>query len=261
MTTTWARRTGILVLIGAATAALTACGGVVGATLTYNDVEKAKITEIRLSGGAGDVSITTGSVTETTIKRVIRNSSDPGDSYRLDGSVLLLDTSCGADCSVSYEVEAPAGVTVRGDLRSGDVNLTGIGATDLKLTSGDINVHEPAGPVLIRATSGDVRVLNAKDKVTVQSTSGDVNVLDAAGALDLRITSGDINASLTTPASVKAQTTSGDVQVRVPQGAYKITSHTGSGDDEIQGLTSDPAAKNTLDLRTSSGDALLVATP
>ncbi|MEV4344071.1 DUF4097 family beta strand repeat-containing protein [Actinoplanes sp. NPDC049596] len=262
MTTTWARRTGLLVLIGAATAGLTACGGVVGATLTYNDTEKTKITEIRLTGGSGDVAITTADVTETTIKRVIRNSSDPGDSYRLQGSTLFLDTSCGVDCSVSYEVKAPAGVAVRGDLRSGDVSLSGAGATDVHLTSGDINVVDAAGPVALRATSGDIRVVNAKDKVTVQSTSGDVDVLDAAGPLDLKLTSGDIDAVLTTVTDVKAQTTSGDVNVRVPQGKYRIsTSSSGSGDAEVQRLTNDPTAKNSIDLRTSSGDATLIATP
>jgi hypothetical protein len=261
MTTTLARRTGILLLIGAATASLTACGGVLGATLTYDDTEKAKVTEIRLTGGAGDVAIETAAVTETSIKRIIRNSSDPGESYRLDGSVLLLDTSCGPDCSVSYQVKAPVGVAVTGDLRSGDVTLTGVGSTELKLTSGDINVVEPAGPVTLKATSGDIRVLNAQDKVTVQSTSGDISVIDAAGPLDLRLTSGDIDASLSKAASVKAQTTSGDVSVRAPDGSYKITAHTGSGDESVQHLTNDPTAKNTIDVRTSSGDALVSSTP
>ncbi|GAA0475455.1 hypothetical protein Ade02nite_41590 [Paractinoplanes deccanensis] len=261
MTTTLARRTGILVLIGAATASLTACGGVLGATLTYNDVEKTKITEIRLTGGAGDVAIATADVSDTTIKRVIRNSSDPGESYRVAGSTLYLDTSCGADCNVSYEVKAPAGVAVRGDLRSGDVHLQGAGTTDLQLTSGDINVLDAAGPVALRATSGDIRVVNAADKVTVQSTSGEIDVLDVAGPVDLKVTSGDITAALTEVADVKAQTTSGDVNVRVPQGSYKIVTHTGSGDAGVHDLLNDPKAKNTIDLRTSSGDATVTATP
>ncbi|GAB2593016.1 hypothetical protein Aab01nite_36800 [Paractinoplanes abujensis] len=261
MTTTLVRRAGVITLIAATAAAtLTGCSGVVGARMTYDDTEKTKITEIRLDGGSGDVSIRTAAVAETSIKRIIqRSTSDPGQSYRLDGSKLLIDTSCGHNCSASYEIVAPTGVKVSGELRSGDIALESVGDTDVKLTSGDVNIMDPAGKVKLRATSGDLRVVNAKSPVDIQSTSGDINVINAAGPLTLKLTSGDINAELTTAASVTAQTTSGDVQVRVPQGSYKIDTYTGSGDESVSGLINDSTSKNVLDLRTGSGDAILTA--
>jgi DUF4097 and DUF4098 domain-containing protein YvlB len=223
--------------------------------MTYDDTEKTKITEIRVNGGSGDVTVTTKAVAETKIKRIVRGSSNPGASYSLDGTALVLDTSCGENCQVSYEIEAPPGVAVRGGLRSGDVTLIDTGATDLQLTSGDLMIRGANGPVKVHATSGDIRILEAKSTVTVQSTSGDIEALNAAGPVDLKVTSGDITAKLSTMNSVKAQTTSGDVNVTVPAGNYNVTTHTGSGDESLIGVTDDPNAKTSIDVSTGSGDA------
>ncbi|WP_250035989.1 DUF4097 family beta strand repeat-containing protein [Paractinoplanes maris] len=258
MTTTLARRAGVLVLIAATTAtALTGCAGVLGAKMTYDDTEKTKITEIRLDGGSGDVAIRTAAVTETSIKRVIRRSSDPGESYRLDGSTLVIDASCGHNCSVSYEIVAPAGVKVTGELDSGDIAFDSVGDTDVKLTSGDVMMIDPAGTVKLRGTSGNIRVVNAKKAVDVQMTSGDVEAMDIAAPVKLKVTSGDIDAVLSTANSVTAQTTSGDVHVQVPQGSYKVSTSTGSGDEGVHGITNDPTAKNEITLRTASGNAVV----
>jgi hypothetical protein len=255
MTTTPLRRAGVLALIAATTATLTGCAGVVGARMTYEDTVKTKITEIQITGGNGDVLVRTGAGDQTAIKRIVRRSTNPGESYRLAGTVLQLDTSCGNNCQVSYEIQAPAGVAVSGELRSGDVQLTGVGTTDLRLTSGDITVRDATGPVQLRATSGDIRVLDAKSTVKVQSTSGDIQALNAGGAVDLKLTSGDITAKLAVPASVTAQTTSGDVNVIVPAGAYQVTADTSSGDSTVNGIASDAKAKNVIHVQTRSGDA------
>jgi hypothetical protein len=261
MTTTLARRAGVFALIAATAATtLTGCAGVVGARMTFDDTEKTRITGIRLDGSSGDVSIRTAAVTETSIKRIVRHSTgDPGESYRLDGSTLVVDTSCGHDCTVSYEIVAPAGVKVGGELRSGDIALDAVGDTDVKLTSGTITVTDPAGTVKLRATSGDQRVVNAKKAVEIDSTSGTIDVVDAAGPLDLKVTSGDISAELAVANSVTARSTSGNVQVRVPAGDYRIVTGAGSGDANVDGLVSNPSAKNVLDVRTGSGDATVSA--
>ncbi|MFD0517635.1 hypothetical protein [Paractinoplanes durhamensis] len=125
MTTTLIRRAAVLALIAASTTALTGCAGVIGAKMTYDDTEKGKITDIVLTGGSGDVTVTSGDVTETSIRRVIRRSSNPGSPYTLDGTTLNIDTSCGPNCSVSYEIKTPTGVNVRGKEHSGDIVLKG----------------------------------------------------------------------------------------------------------------------------------------
>jgi DUF4097 and DUF4098 domain-containing protein YvlB len=255
MTTPLARRAGVLVLIAATATTLSGCAGVLGAKMTYDDSEKAKITDIVLSGGSGDVKITTGTVDQTTIRRIIRRTTNPGESYQLSGSTLSIDTSCGLNCSVSYEIQTPPGVKVRGNIDSGDIQLAGVADTDVQVSSGDVMVTDAAGPVKVRATSGDIDVLRSHGTVTAVATSGDIRAIDPQGAVTVRATSGDVQVHLAAPNSITADVTSGDVDISVPQGSYNIVNrgHAG-GDTSITGLTSDPTSKNVLDVKASSGD-------
>jgi hypothetical protein len=255
MTTTLIRRAGALALIAVTTAALAACGEI-GARLTFTDTEKAKVTEIAMQGGSGDVTVRTVAGTETTIKRVVQHSSDPGPSYRMDGTVLRIDTSCGPDCTVSYDIQAPAGVAVTGGLTSGDVRLTGVKSANVTLTSGDIVVSGTTAGVTAVSRSGDMTVTGAKGPVTLQAGSGDVRAVDLAGPVNARTNSGDVDVMLTAPASVTAQASSGDVRVTVPAGAYRVRTDTGSGDASV-GIADDPSATNVLDVRTRSGDVTI----
>jgi DUF4097 and DUF4098 domain-containing protein YvlB len=202
--------------------------------------------------------VTTGTSAETKITRIIRNSTDPKMSYQLVGTALHLSDDCGGTCSVTYQIEAPAGVTVSGRLSSGDVQLTGVGATDLTLTSGDVRIRDAAGPVKVKASSGDVTVDGAKGGVTLEATSGDIRATGLTGGpVVARVSSGDVTLHLVTAQSVTAETTSGDVQVNVPTGRYKLTTTKGSGDLSVNGVTNDPAATAALDLHVGSGDLVV----
>jgi putative adhesin len=261
MTSILSRRAAAVVLTAAATAGVLAgCGGV-GARLTFNDTEKVKVSEIVMTGQSGDVAVRTAPIAETRITRVIHRNSDPGPSYRMEGSVLHIDTDCGRNCSVSYDIEAPTGVTVRGEITSGDLALDGVGATDLKLTSGDVMVRNSTGDIRIRGTSGDINVMDGKGATTIETTSGDVRAMNVAGPVTAKVSSGDVNVRLTTAASVAAETTSGDVNVIVPTGSYRIASGVGSGDERIIGVVNDPESKNIIDVRTRSGDATVSGAP
>jgi hypothetical protein len=255
MTTTLTRRAGVLVLIAVTAVALAACGDI-GARLTFIDTVKSKVTEIAVQGGSGDVTVHTAAVTETTIKRVVQNHSDPGPSYRMEGSVLRIDTVCGPDCTVSYDIQAPTGVAVTGGLTSGDVRLTDVKSADLTVTSGDIVVSDATAAVKATSRSGDMTVNGAGGPVTLQAGSGDVRAVDLAGTVDVRASSGDVDVRLTKPASVTAEASSGDVRVTVPAGAYQVRTGTGSGDANV-GIANDPSATNVLDVRARSGDVTI----
>jgi hypothetical protein len=254
-------RTAAVAVIAASTLAVAGCGAVGGAKLTFHDTEKAKVTGIVLDGHSGDVVVTTGTSPETSITRIIRNSTDPQMSYRLEGSELHLSDRCGGNCSVSYEIQAPAGVTVTGRLSSGDVQLTGTGATDLTLTSGDVRITDATGPVKLQASSGDVTVNGAAKGLTVQATSGDIRATGITGGpVDARVDSGDVTLGLTTVQSVTAEASSGDVHVDVPTGRYRLTTGKASGDISVTGVTNDPAATAAIDLRVGSGDIVVSGT-
>jgi hypothetical protein len=255
MTTTLIRRTGVLALIAATTAGLTGCSGVIGAKMTYNDTETAKITEISLSGGSGDVQILPATDGKTTIQRVIHRTSNPGSSYRLVGSTLNVDTGCGVGCSASYVIHTPAGVAVHGDLHSGDVTLDGVGSTDITLSSGDAKISNDTDSVKVRTDSGDITVTHVKGGATLQASSGDIKANDIGKGADLKASSGDITASLTAAASVTARASSGDIHLTVPVGAYHVEKKGGSGDLRLRdGVTNDSSSQYVLDLKAGSGD-------
>jgi hypothetical protein len=255
------RRAGAVSLVTIAAAALAGCTGGIGAQLTFNDVVKTKVSQILLDSGSGDVQISTGPVTETRITRIVHSSTDPQLSYHLTGSQLRLGGTCGHDCWVSYQIEAPAGVAVTGQLSSGALALDGVAADDVQVTSGDIVIRHPVGPVKATATSGTVTVIDPKGPATVVATSGDVHVRNAAGPVDIRATSGDVDVKLAVPASVTASVDSGDLVVTVPRGAYQVHAGADSGDREVSGITDDPTSKNVLNLRASSGDVTVAAVP
>jgi len=265
MTPRLTRRAGALTLIAATAAtALTGCNGGIGARLTYDDTEKVKVTEIVLTGGSGDVLVKTAAISETHIKRLVRSTgADPGVSYRLTGTVLNVDTSCGPNCHVSYEIEAPTGVAVRGRLRSGDVSLTDVATADVTLTSGNIMIERATGAVSAKTTSGDITAAGLLGASTLIAGSGNVQAVDVAGGAPLRFEtgSGDVDVTLTEAAPVTVKAGSGNVDLVVPTGSYQLKTLTGSGDKEISGITNDPKSKNLIDARTGSGDLRVVANP
>ncbi|MDI6098243.1 DUF4097 family beta strand repeat-containing protein [Actinoplanes sp. NEAU-A12] len=247
-----------LILAAVSMGALAGCDGVVGARMTFDDTEATKITEIVLSGGSSDLIVNTDSTaTETRIRRVVYGGTDPGPSYDLAGGVLTLKGECGPECGVHFEITAPPGVGVRGELRSGDVSLSGVGAVDLRLTSGDVMVDRGTGPVKVRATSGDL-VVNGGTEVNMETTSGNLDVREVTGPVTARASSGDINLDLSARASVTASVSSGEVRVMVPSGAYQLKTWSGSGQQDIVGVTDDPKSTNVLDVRTRDGDLTLI---
>jgi hypothetical protein len=265
MTPTLARRAGAVTLIAATAAALAGCGGGIGARLTYDDTEKVKVSEIVLTGGSGDVTVTTAAIADTRIKRIVRTdgSRDPEGSYQLAGTVLTLDTSCGQRCRVSYEIQAPAGVGVRGKLGSGDLALSDIGTADVTVGSGNAAIDRASGAVSVKSGSGDILANDLRGETTLVTGAGDVQARGLSGGKPVRAQtgSGDLTVEVTQVASVTARTGSGDVELLVPDGSYHVKTHNGSGDNELLGIADDPAAKNLIDVQTGSGDSTITAIP
>lgn len=247
------RRVAVLVLAATSVAVLAGCDGAVGAKMTFDDTEKVKVTDIVLTGeGGSDVVVTTGNVTETHIKRIVRGGNGPGPAYQISGTTLTLPTQCGF-CHISWEVQAPIGVKVSGKIHSGNVNLTDVGPVDLAVTSGNVEIDGSSAPVRVKATSGNVTVSRVPG-ATLESTSGDLAAHEVTGPVDVRVTSGNADLELTKAASVTASVTSGDLTLTVPEGPYQLKQHSAGGDVDVQGITEDAKSPNVLDLRARSGN-------
>ncbi len=90
-------------------------------------------------------------------------------------------------------VTIPAGIPVTLADTSGNLEVAGVAALDLKDDSGDINVHDIEHDVNIEDKSGDLTVTSVKGNVTLRDTSDAMTVKNVGGSVEvLADNSGDI---------------------------------------------------------------------
>ncbi len=221
------------------------------------------VTEIRLNGsGSADLTVTADdTITGLDLRRTVHYAhTKPPQTARIEGGgTLVLDTECGFDCSIVYDVRTGSGVRVSGSTGSGDIRLTRVGPVDLTVHSGDLAVTDAAGPVTLRTNSGDITLTGASSNVDVHTDSGDIQGRNlSAGTVRAEATSGDITLDLATVGAATAETTSGDIEVRVPDHSCRIDANATSGDVHVN-VTSDPGSGHVLTLRATSGDITVSA--
>lgn len=239
------------------------------------------VTSVRVRNGSGDVSIRyVSGLPETKVHRRIEHRKDrkpEGATHRVEGGSTLVLDGCGDDCHVDYVVQVPDNkITVQGDTGSGDAVIEGIAAVDYKTGSGRIVVRDIAGDVRAVLASGDfeaaridgsliaqthsgrIRLDQIKGKATVIADAGDITGTGIGNDLTANAASGDITLTFVSERTVRADTGSGDVIVRIPGGPFKVSGETGSGDRRID-VPTDPAAKNELRVSTGSGDVQVTA--
>jgi hypothetical protein len=228
-------------------------------------------TSVRFANDAGNVTIRAGDKPE--VKREVHYADDkPGeDTFRVKDGVLQLDSCNTSNCSIDYEVVVPADTTVAGQLDSGTADISGVAEVNVRSSSGEVTVGDVAGGVNIEAESGSVNLSDIGGTVTAKAESGSVSADGVRGDLTLEVSSGSVEArgiggttevdassgsvvvELTSVENVRVKADSGNVELSVPGGAYKLVTSTDSGkvDSEIE---DDPAADHRIDLHTDSGN-------
>jgi DUF4097 and DUF4098 domain-containing protein YvlB len=241
-----------------AVAGLVGCEDVARTRLDYSNTEKVAIKEIVIEPGSGDVTVSTSETQQVDIRRVVRYSGDePDTSYHINGAVLQLATECGRFCTVDYEIVAPKGVAIRGELGSGDLSLNGVSTVDLRNGSGNVGITEASGKVKVQTGSGDMTIADVAGELDARTGSGNIDARGLSGPMNTaRTGSGDVTLSLDKSGAVRTHTGSGNVDLAVPAGSYRVDARTGSGDKTL-GVTSSPTGTFLLDLETGSGDITL----
>ncbi|CAM06369.1 putative adhesin [Saccharopolyspora erythraea NRRL 2338] len=244
-----------LVLLGGAALAW----GQIGGREQTRTVPVDGVSAVELIGGAGSVEVRYAPGARGEVQERISSSWGGGDSrLRVDGGRLVLDTDCGWNCSVDYQVTLPAPVPVTGELGSGDLEVAGMASVDARLGSGGADVRDVAGAVSVETGSGSVSLAGLGGDVDVRTGSGGVDGRDLRGGrFRAELGSGTAAAELTAPQEVDVRTSSGGIELEVPQGAYRVRADTGSGGEEI-GVTQDPNAPRSLELSTGSGSIQVV---
>jgi hypothetical protein len=250
----------VLVALGLfAAAGVVGCEEMTNTRLDFNDTEQVAVKEIIIAPGSGNVTVRTSDIAQVEINRVVRyRGAEPDRTYEITGSVLEIDVDCGQNCSVDYEITAPKDVAVRGENHSGDLVLAGVSAVDVRAGSGNIEVTGASGAVKAETGSGDIRIDDVAGDLEVKTGSGNIEALAVGGKqTTARTGSGDVTISLNKVGGVRTHTGSGNVEVTVPAGSYRVNARTGSGDTDI-GVPNSPGSAHLLDLDTGSGDITLL---
>ncbi|GAB2572501.1 DUF4097 family beta strand repeat-containing protein [Kribbella endophytica] len=202
-------------------------------------------TSLTVVSKSSDIEVVAGDVREIKVERKFKKTvfgSDPDESYR-DGKLEVKANGCtfmSFGCATDYVITVPKDLKVSVDNTSGTVKVSDVAEIGkLKTTSGDIEVHGGGGEMTLDATSGDIE--------GTALTATTVHGKTTSGKVELTFVSA--------PQEVRAQGTSGDVTVLVPEGSetYKVDTDTSSGDEHTE-LRTDPAATRTITAKTSSGD-------
>lgn len=227
------------------------------AEFSVDSTVSSTVTEIRISGGGGSVSVRPAEDEKVHIHREVEYDGDRNDStpYRMEGTVLALSTDCGWRCGVTYEIRAPRGVKISGQSDSGDVRLTQVSDVDLTVDSGSVTIDQPTGTVKVRAASGNVEVNGPTKDVEVQVDSGTITARGVRSPRTVvQTSSGEIELRLAAAGSVQAVADSGGIVLDVPgDKSYRVQASADSGTKEIN-VPLDPASPYLLDLSTDSGD-------
>jgi hypothetical protein len=194
---------------------------------------------------SANLELRSGDVLEITVtKKFERNAfgSDPSEKYA-DGKLEIKGTGCGFlsfGCTTDYVVTVPKDLKVTIESSSGDLKASDLPAgASLKTSSGGIEVHRIGGDLSLKSSSGRLEAYDlTASSVTSQSSSGSVELNFAA-----------------VPSSVQAKSSSGDLDVRLPNGSetYKVETDSSSGDESAR-VKTDPASTRTITAKTSSGN-------
>ncbi len=219
----------------------------------------AGVRTVVLDTGSGDVTIRTRDQMRTSLTTRVDAWAwtRPDPTHRRDGDTLVL-TGCGSGCEVDYELVVPRATTVEGVTGSGTVTTVGVAAVDVEVGSGDVEVREVAGTVAVDTGSGEIRIADLSGPSTLHTSSGSIRGELLRGPVTASTSSGDVVLDLARPQHVSVETSSGDVELTVPAGRYRIDSSGGDGGGDIE-VTADPNARYTLELTTSSGDITVTA--
>lgn len=176
------------------------------------------------------------------------------EAPQTDNGVLRLNTDCGWNCSVDYVVNLPNSVPVEGELGSGELSVDGMSSVNADVSSGSVQLHRIDKTIRAHSGSGDIDLVDVGGNVDVDTSSGEIDGRGLRGAeLRARTGSGNLQLTMASPQFVDAETGSGEVELTVPPGPYRVNTSTGSGNEQID-VARDQNAQRRLNLSTGSGD-------
>ncbi len=257
-------------------AALTTLTGCRALNQSFSDsrTEQASITEVRIEGGSGAVTVEHSGTATQIDRTVYYDDKKPTNRFdRVEGSVLILNTTCARHaCDIDYHVKVPSSVKITGRLDSGRIDVRDVTTATLSTDSGRVSIAGASGDVTATTDSGRIDANGIKGRVSLRTDSGSVHTSGVGGTLVVQTDSGSVRADgvaggqttvrtqsgsvavdLVSEQGVKVDTDSGRIEVTVPRGgSYQVRGHSDSGSVKIE-IPQSPTGTHLLDLNSDSG--------
>ncbi|MGD8977452.1 MAG: hypothetical protein PVG91_07580 [Gammaproteobacteria bacterium] len=132
--------------------------------------------------------------------------------------------------TLDLEIELPDDVAVILHDSSGDLLLRGVASAEVSDSSGDMELKDIGGPVLIpRDSSGDIFMSRVGAVVIQVDSSGEIRIEEAASVTIANDTSGDITLEEIDGDVLIANDSSGRIAVRDVRGSFLVENDTSGG--------------------------------
>jgi DUF4097 and DUF4098 domain-containing protein YvlB len=150
-------------------------------------------------------------------------------------------------------------------------------AARLVTDSSDLEVRGLHGQIVLKADAGDIDAANLEGQLTIGTDAGSMRLTDVRGQLDLKADAGNISGSVTSdfctayadagninldfldvPQSLDLETDAGDIKIRVPAGAYNISTKLDAGDLKLDQMTLDPTSPAVIKAKADAGDITII---
>ena len=226
----------------------------------------------RVAANSGSIRLSASDRTDTVVEVRPRNASRPADVRSAEearvfcangklavepGRFGFMGYRMGA---VDITIELPSHSRVHAQVASAEVQAEGEFA-DFKFdsASGSVIVDSITGSANVSTASGDARIHQVDGNLKFQSASGSLSVDRLRGNLKAQTASGSAGIASAISGAVVAHTSSGQVEIGVPEGtAARLDIMTGSGVVRNRLQPSDGPAQGddtlAVRVRTGSGD-------
>jgi hypothetical protein len=171
------------------------------------------------------------------------------------GRLTLADPACAtSDCSVSFAVTIPPGVTVTVTSQGGPVTVSGTAGANLDSGGGPVSATRIGGPLTVSTGGGPLQVNGLAGGLRADTWGGDLVAHGVAAATATVSTGGGqaLIAFSAAPDTVTVSSDGGPVQLTVPGGPYALTAD-GDGGPQWVGIATDPAASRSITVFSGGG--------
>jgi hypothetical protein len=174
------------------------------------------------------------------------DASCVGGASRYDvsvsGDVLTVSYGCSFDSDGLFRVRIPASVAV----------------ANIRSDAGNIDASDLEGQLNLTADAGNLHVSNLRGNVGLRGDAGNITGNEACDTCVVYADAGNITLDfLLPPSRLDLGADAGNIDVRVPAGAYNISTKVDSGTQRISALVNDPAAPRYIKAEVDSGNITL----